>query len=1327
MHRRYNPEDNYSHDHDMRYDDDYVEPSLYAGNTSLHFAVENRDASLIAKILYNGESLSFKNRFGYTPTQLANQNEAYECLDAIVKNYSQEKNGVLSSEDARILSFYRPVVVSASSAAAAAAAASASSSSSGRSGSLSNNRETFIRAVNEGDVATVQALLIAGVSPNIRIDKEMNTALSWSVQQENVALITLLLRNKADISIPNKSGLTPIYFTTRVARDCLKAICENYTERNNGRLKPEDNAILVQYARMASGASSSQASAIALSSAPPVQPAAKVIAPRDMYINAIMEGKPESVLNALRVGVAPDTRVDKELNTGLHQAVAQRNKQVIQLLLSNGASVNLRNRAGITPLQLAFNNNNLDCMLAISEYRRIQSGKMDEESNRIWRSIISSIQSKEETNLERYKKAVRHGDVYYVHSLLKSKLVDPDQIIDEDSNTALHYAVQYHDLSLVRVLLLRKASLTKCNHDGLTPIQLAELSGALDCLRAIADNYHHQEESLSVFDAEIIRLHRENVSDDDIKKVRKTPLQRQSEDRDSYLSCFRGDDAESKLVKYIDRLSLDELNRVVDIRINEEQYTALHCAVHLKNRNLIRTCLRAKANLSLKNNDDITPMRLAAQNNDWDSIAAIAEAMTEENGVLDQYDAAILGLYQLSKGSNALSVQGGALRNALLYLAAVQGGCVNMVFDLVEMGILPDLPVDDHLNTALHYAITNKKNDLVAYLAINGASIKVKNRNGMTPIALALQLEAWDCVDILLDKCAPADIPYEEVLQKAVQSSQQPAACAVVARLLNVYHQPNVRIDGDLNTSLHYAVKTRNLSLVITLMNFKASITAKNNDGLTPIELAVKLEAWDCVTAIVDNCSECRKDIGQMNVAFTGSIRANQLALADLLLKQGAYVSVRLDENMNTALHYAVASNNRDSVILLVRHKARLDIRNKAGLTPIDIIMNNKAWTLLSDIIGACPPEERSSELMNKLCSILYTLPEDDRLYVLHILMISGVSPNTSFDDNENTGLHKAILANDEIMIGFFIRNNARVDVKNKNSLDPVELAIQNSSWNCIVAIVRNIRLKGAEAVESNIDSLNRIMIAAMRANKSVVIEELMLDDRLNLNYFKTHEGETLFRTMLADKQYAELIQLLLEKCKTDVIRNMVLKTCALPDELSEVFEDPVNNEEARDPVLTPQGSTYERSFAAGLTQDPMTRSPLSSADLIPNRLYLNLAAYYRLPGLDSSKVPSLLKCPLSGKLFKQPVVAVNGVTYERRDIEAYLAAHANYTPDNVLQPAGKPLYVNRVVVGLIETLELKVQAAAVVVAASSNGLFASSGSVAAAKSESEIDKKVKP
>ncbi|KAJ8668410.1 hypothetical protein QAD02_010073 [Eretmocerus hayati] len=147
--------------------------------------------------------------------------------------------------------------------------------------------------------------------------------------------------------------------------------------------------------------------------------------------------------------------------TPLHLAVHSRLPEIAQILLDKGADVNTKGFSGDTPLTLAAKTGNL--------------------------SLIDPLLShdvhyeKDDFNLSHFHIACMRNRVDVVEKLVSiSQWTYLNELVDEGSiichgYTPLHCAVHYDCIETVEYLLKRRATITKRDTSGLTPLHLADL------------------------------------------------------------------------------------------------------------------------------------------------------------------------------------------------------------------------------------------------------------------------------------------------------------------------------------------------------------------------------------------------------------------------------------------------------------------------------------------------------------------------------------------------------------------------------------------------------------------------------------------------------------------------------------------------------------------------------------------------------------------------------------------------------------------------------------------------------------------------------------
>ncbi|XP_059555401.1 ankyrin repeat domain-containing protein 26-like [Myotis daubentonii] len=198
-------------------------------------------------------------------------------------------------------------------------------------------------------------------------------------------------------------------------------------------------------------------------------------------------------------------------------------------------------------------------------------------------------------------------------------------------------------------------------------------------------------------------------------------------------------------------------------------------------------------------------------------------------------------------------------------------------------------------------------------------------------------------------------------LLRAILHDQE--ECAAI--LLDHGADPNV-MDIHGNTPLHYAVLGKNTAIVEKLLSCMANPEARNEDDFTPLLLAkyennekmveflltrdsevhqmeghaLKVACYKGHKRVVSQLARRRRLLDLCDTdnktALIHAIQYEQEECAAILLEHGADPNV-IDIHGNTALHYAVLSENTTIVEKLVSCMANLEVRNKDDFTPLSL------------------------------------------------------------------------------------------------------------------------------------------------------------------------------------------------------------------------------------------------------------------------------------------------------------------------------------------------------------------------------------------------------
>lgn len=144
--------------------------------------------------------------------------------------------------------------------------------------------------------------------------------------------------------------------------------------------------------------------------------------------------------------------------------------------------------------------------------------------------------------------------------------------------------------------------------------------------------------------------------------------------------------------------------------------------------------------------------------------------------------------------------------------------------------------------------------------------------------------------------------------------------------------------DVDLNRELIQACFDGRLSDLHALVKQGADIKFKDDKEGNPMFNAVFAGHLDCMDALLGYGIDVDEIIDEGN--WTPLMVAAERELMDIikhLLVRGAKVNAKNDKD-NTALHWAMKSDSVDCVAILLDRGADMFIKNKDGLTPLDVI-----------------------------------------------------------------------------------------------------------------------------------------------------------------------------------------------------------------------------------------------------------------------------------------------------------------------------------------------------------------------------------------------------
>ncbi|XP_076257576.1 tankyrase isoform X2 [Rhynchophorus ferrugineus] len=697
-------------------------------------------------------------------------------------------------------------------------------------------------------------------------------------------------------------------------------------------------------------------------------------------------GRRDVVEFLLSAGASIQARDDGGLHP-LHNACSFGHADVVRLLLEAGASPNTRDNWNYTPLHEAAIKGKIDVCIALLQHGadvniRNTEGKTPlEVADAATRPVLTGEYRKDEL-LE----AARSGTEDRLLALLNPLNVNC-HASDGRRSTPLHLAAGYNRGRVVQLLLQNGADVHAKDKGGLVPLHNA-------C------SYGHFEVT------EMLIKHGANVNANDLWAF--TPLHEAasksrvevcslllSEGADPYqLNCHSKSSIdvaptrelqERLAYEYKGHLLLDAARQADNAKIKKyliadvinfkHPYTgdtAVHAVVtslYPKRKQVLESLIRKGAPLNEKNKDFLTPLHLAADNSHYD----LMDVLLRNGGKVNALDG--LGQTALHRCAREDNVQ--ACRILLSYnvdtsIVSLQGYTASQVASENVVKILQDPPAipADVEGQLLEAAKAGDLDQVQRYLGSYPHIVNCRDLDGRhsTPLHFASGYNRVQVVEFLLQQGADVHAKDKGGLVPLHN------ACSYghyeVTELL-VKHGASVNV-ADLwkFTPLHEAAAKGKYEIVKLLLKHGADPSKKNRDGATPLDL-------------VREGDQDVADLLRGNAALLDAAKKGNLARVQRLVTP-ENINCRDAQGRNsTPLHLAAGYNNVEVAEYLLENGADVNAQDKGGLIPLHnassyghldiaaLLIKYSTVVNATDKWGFTPLHEAAQKGRTQLCALL--------------------------------------------------------------------------------------------------------------------------------------------------------------------------------------------------------------------------------------------------------------------------------------------------------------------------------------------------------------------
>lgn len=546
------------------------------------------------------------------------------------------------------------------------------------------------------------------------------------------------------------------------------------------------------------------------------------------------------------------------------------------------------------------------------------------------------------------------------HQMLKQNLIDeakgqfmmPSDIngVDEDGNTVLHLAAKLNDADLCTFFIIKGADTELKNYDSDTPLHIAIKHGCMDAAKAIVDL---DCKSLLSYDAD-------GISALDLGL-----------DTDSY---------------YYNIFITQKAGELVD----DQGQNIVHHFVKSKNLKAINACIKNKINISLQDNNGKSPLDIAFENLGDDDSVKIAAALilggAEEVDTIFSYfqDTVVSRNYSVrfddgqtplhiaainnhvaiakfllendastsaqdSTGATPLheAVRYGNTEIARLLLSA--GANVNATDNLGKTPIMIIMPKekvhelyttlisyradlsqkDMYGDTILHIA-TMMKNDVpeLSLLTNNGADVNARNKEGVTPLQIAVQNGDLKIVKLLTAN--GANIHTKDTYGNSPLSMAFAGSTELFESVVNAANATSQDSDG--NTPLHIALLNfAPLAKTKYIISLTSDVNIRNMDGDSALYIAAKNDMREVGELLLAKNADIFATNKSNDSPLRVALRTN--SVQDWLITSNTIHAS--DGSGNTVLHYAAEWKYSKAINSLLVKGADINARNANGETPL--------------------------------------------------------------------------------------------------------------------------------------------------------------------------------------------------------------------------------------------------------------------------------------------------------------------------------------------------------------------------------------------------------
>jgi ankyrin repeat protein len=368
--------------------------------------------------------------------------------------------------------------------------------------------------------------------------------------------------------------------------------------------------------------------------------------------------------------------------------------------------------------------------------------------------------------------------------------------------------------------------------------------------------------------------------------------------------------------------------------------------------------------------------------------------------------------------------------------------------------------IDEDGNTVLHLAAMIDDADLVTYFIIKGADVHLRNRDGDSPLHVAIKNRSFNAAKVLCvkDTCLfDENIQGRSALEEGLKTD--PAfydlfICAETGSL----------IDKSGKTIVHYFVEQKNIQAIKLCAKKGIPNSIKDYKGKTPLDYAFgNIDDYSSVEIaaelILGGAEEVETEFSYFQDALTSrniNVRFDDgqtplhlssinghVAITKYLLLNGANTQSQ-DSSGATPLHEAIRYGNLEIAKMLLDAGANVNAKDNLGKTPILLIIPQDKIAQTYDLLIKNNADLNAKDMYGD--TILHTAAMlKVNVSILENLTAHGADINARNKEGV-TPLEITIKQEDVATTKLFTTHGANIHTKDTNGSSPLLVALTSSN-----------------------------------------------------------------------------------------------------------------------------------------------------------------------------------------------------------------------------------------------------------------------------------------